>query len=630
MKQNVYLTIVCLLAGALPAGAADAVKFSFAVSQRDSVNSRDVLLYVDTAEVAKGIPASGFMAVMSVDVRIDRIDTSGVEYSVQAVTASQPASTASRQVQSEFGLPLILSGLKGKNGSVYSLSVRPLKRTKLKDSDCAVSKAAIDKFNVDPTAHTDLHYVKGTHGDLYWTLAKGLFESEYDQFNMVNRFNVPGKFSIYLCPCPISSVIWDRRFWQAVDPTKGTAFVLYTTDVNTADPFVLMLLAIHRQYGYAPAFLADGYANSVTLAVDEMKQLLTDKKDKPLASLLDTYGYFTADPQVADLTSATFIRFLIYRYSPEKFMTLYRKADDLNLRTTLETVYGKPVAALETDWRNWVDTVTIFPNQFQYYSERAEAMFDYNRMLRYARRMVKVASRKVDSAQALSLLARASFNAGDYYGATDAQRALLRFDTSVGARVSCAGYQMMNGLYDSARADLELAKLRDSSNSLVLMNLGMNRLYSGDTAGARQTLEPLARSSETSLPEAKVLLGHLYLRSRERAERAKAIPLFQEAVTVFQTRAGQHNTVPSEQMWLGMAFLGLDDQSNALTALQLADFMETRPFYRGIIHLWLGKAADLRGERDVAREMYSSVIAESSAEYVQREARHYLQTPYTQ
>ncbi|MBI5266151.1 MAG: hypothetical protein HY851_02850, partial [candidate division Zixibacteria bacterium] len=619
-----------LAAGALPAGAVEAVKFSFAVSQRDTVNNRDVPLYVDTAEVATGIPASGFMAVISVDIRVGKIDTNMVSYSVQAVTASQPASTASKQVQSEFGLPLILSGMRGKNGSAYSLTVRPLKRTQLKDELCAVSGASLEKFNVDPTAHTDLYFVKGTHGDLYWSLARGLFETEYEQFDQVNRFNVPGKYSIYLCPCPIASVLWDRRFWQAIDPTRATAFVVYTTGANTADPFVLMSLAIHRQYGYAPAFLTDGYANSVSLAIDDMKQLMADKKDKPLSSLLDTYGYFTANSQVADLTSATFVRYLIARYSPETFFSLYKKADDLNLRSSLEQVYRKPVAALETEWRTWVDTVTIFPTQFQYYAERAEAMFDYRRMVLYARRMLTTSAKKVDSIQALSLLARASFNAGDYYGATEAQRTILQYDTSVAGRVSCAGYQMMNGLYDSARIDLEQARRRDSSNQLVLMNVGMNRLHSGDTAGARQVFEPLARSGETSLPEAKVLLGHIYLRSRERTERAKAVPLFQEAVATLQMRTGEHNTEPSEQMWLGMAFLGLDDQSNALAALQLADFMETRPFYRGIIRLWLGKAADLRGERDVALEMYSSVIAGSSAEYSQREARQYLQTPYTQ
>jgi len=405
---------------------------------------------------------------------------------------------------------------------------------------------------------------------------------------------------------------------------------LYTTQINTADPFVLMLLATYRQYGYAPAFLADGYANSVTLALDDMKKIIDDKKAVPLASLLDTYGYFTADPEVADLTSATFVRYLVARYPFDKFMTLYKKADDLNLKTSIETVYGKPVAALESDWRAWVDTLTLLPSQFRYYSERAEAMFDYHRMVLYARRSLKSAVKKADSAQALPLLARASFNAGDYYGATDAQRAGFRFDSSSAAWVACAGYQMMNGLYDSARVNLEEARRRDTTSQLVLMNFAMNKLYSGDTAGARQTLEQMNLSTESGLPEVKTLLGHIYLKSRERVERAKAVPLFQGAVTAFQMRVGQHNTLPPEQLWLGMAFLGLDDQSNALTALQLADFMETRPFYSGLIRLWLGKAADLRGERDVAREMYTSVLAIPSAHYVQQEAKYYLQTPYTQ
>ena len=103
----------------------------------------------------------------------------------------------------------------------------------------------MDQFKFDPTARTDMYYIKNTVGDYYWNLAKGLFEAEYDQFDTLNKFNVPGKFSIYLCPCPIVSVIWDDRFGQVIDPTRGTAWVLFTARTNTADPFVLKIGRAH-------------------------------------------------------------------------------------------------------------------------------------------------------------------------------------------------------------------------------------------------------------------------------------------------------------------------------------------------------------------------------------------------
>lgn len=631
MKPLLYLLTGLFLAWGVQVDAADAVKFVFAVSQRDTANHRDVVLYTDTADVVKDIPAVGFMAVVSVEVRVSRIDSNSVSYSVQTVTATQPAATAAREVTSEFGLPLTLANLNGKNGSTYAVSVRPIKRTRPADRDIKVTSASLDKFQFNPTAHTDLYFLKNTHGDFFWNLVKGMFESEYDQFDAMIKFNVPGKYSIYLCPAPIASVIWDERFGQVVDPTRGTAYVVYTTGANSADPFVLMLLAIYRQYGYAPAFLADGLANFGGLGIDEMKELVKAGKARSLAPFLNSHAYFTGDPRVSDITSATFVKYLIFKYSLDRFLTLYNKADDLNLQASIEQVYAKPIADLEKEWLTWIDTVRVKSPEYQYYAERAEAMFDYGGMLRYSHRMEAAAVSRLDSLRALPLLARAYFNSGDYYGATNTQRAYLKTDSSSSAWMAYAGYQMMNGVYDSARVALEHARTRDTSSQLIVMNLGLNRLFAGDTSGAREILTQLASSSAgPAMPEAKVVVGQLCLHSPERAVQARAIPFFQDAVAAFQARASQHEVLPTEQMWLGMAFLGLDDQSNAMAALQLADFIEARPFYRGIIRLWLGKAADLRGERDVARDYYTSVISGASAHYTQQEARRYLQTPYTQ
>jgi hypothetical protein len=57
-------------------------------------------------------------------------------------------------------------------------------------------------------------------------------------------------------------------------------------------------------------------------------------------------------------------------------------------------------------------------------------------------------------------------------------------------------------------------------------------------------------------------------------------------------------------------------------------FLETRPFYQGMIKLWLGKVADIRGERRVARDYYQQVLAGASAHYHQEEARRLIDRPY--
>ena len=79
-----------------------------------------------------------------------------------------------------------------------------------------------------------------------------------------------------------------------------------------------------------------------------------------------------------------------------------------------------------------------------------------------------------------------------------------------------------------------------------------------------------------------------------------------------------------------MSYLGMDQYSEARGYLEGALFLETRPFYLGMMHLWLGKVADVTNERQAAVNHYSEVLALPSADYHQREAQTYFQTPYTQ
>ncbi len=629
MKRAILAAIALSLLGS-HVRAVDAVRFAFDVFQRDSAGT-DVRLYTDTAVVAKGIPASGFLAVMSVEVRLKDVDSTGASYSVQTITAARPAGTAAKEITSEFGLPMRLSDLSGKNGAKYSLSVRPISRISIAEGNCTLTGAAFEQYKYDPTAHTDIYYLPNTYGDYYWNLYKSLFETEYDEYDQLIKFNVPGKYMIYLCPCQVTSVIWDDRFGQVVDPTRSTSYVILAPGTNTADPFVVLSLAVYRQYGYAPAFLVDGFVNVGSLAIDKVKGLQAAGKSIAVAPLLKSFGYFSAeDPQFADALSTAFVKFLIDRYSLDRFLKLYAAADDLNLEAVIGSTYGKSVAQLQAEFEKWVAAEKVSLTQYEYCAGRAEAVFDYAGQKKYALKMKPLMVSKLDTLRAFGMLARASFNSGDYYGATDAQEAYLKIDTMTPGWVAMAGYQMMNGLYDSAKADLLEVRKRDTTETLILMNLGLCELFKGDTVAAKDMLLEVARAGQAGSTEARVLLGFLWLASREPAERSKAVPIFQEAINSFQSRLRQHDVSPTEQMWLGMAFMGIDDQSNALAALQLADYVETRPFYRGMISLWLGKAADLRGERDVALKYYNAVISGASAHYTQVEARQYLKAPYTQ
>ena len=71
-------------------------------------------------------------------------------------------------------------------------------------------------------------------------------------------------------------------------------------------------------------------------------------------------------------------------------------------------------------------------------------------------------------------------------------------------------------------------------------------------------------------------------------------------------------------------------QTCALPILETALFLESRPFYVGVINLWLGKAADALGDHAAANDYYGRVLSGMAAAYTQAEARRYMDKPYTQ
>jgi tetratricopeptide (TPR) repeat protein len=190
---------------------------------------------------------------------------------------------------------------------------------------------------------------------------------------------------------------------------------------------------------------------------------------------------------------------------------------------------------------------------------------------------------------------------------------------------------MMIGEYDQARARLEKAQTLDSTDALVDFNLALNSLYKGDTADARQRFTGMiVRGTGGGLAEARVMLGHLLLRTGNEDDKSQANTYFLEAINAFASQIRGGNTVPTAHLWTGIAYLGLGDTGNAFDFLHTALFLDVRPFYAAMAHLWLGKTSDLQGERDVAREHYGLVLGGSAAAYHQQEARKYLDQPYRQ
>lgn len=618
--------------GPTTAQIAVGVDCALTVEQRNDQGEL-VLLYSDTTLLLHSMPATGFLTAFSVDIKMTQIDSVGCAFNLHTVTLGPSIHNYAKQYRVEYGLPARMAGIIGKDGVEYVLSIKPLGRTEVDTTGCSLDHRPPGAFAASPSGYMDFHYVRTSFGEYYWNVPKGMFEERYRLFRAMNNFNMPGKFMIYLCPCPLFSVIWDDRFGMMVDPTRNAAYSIYTKNFNSADPFLVLHAAVYKNYGYAPSFLSEGLAGFLSFAEYGMKEIVAAGSNLELDSFLDTYAYYNINADLADKTAASFTKYLINQYSTDKFLTMYKQAHDLNLRNVMVATYGKSISELENEWLNYIDTVSISQADLSLYASLAEGMFNYPLMYKYGVDLLSKASSRQDSLSALDYVIRASFSRGDYYAATDYQQQLITLQPDYGLNwIALAGYQLMNGLYAESKQSLNEARALDSTNQLIDFNLALNDLYTGKEAAAWQRMAGIIMNGSAGGPQAetRALYGNKLAQSSSEEDQALAIQYCTEAINRLGQSIRSGNASAEAYLWTGIAYLGLGDTGNAWDHLHIARFLELRPFYLGMTSLWLGKVADTMGEHEVAKEYYSVVISGAAADYHQRQARQLSQEAYRQ
>ncbi|UCG62996.1 MAG: tetratricopeptide repeat protein [Candidatus Zixiibacteriota bacterium] len=622
------LIVLSFLIIAVPAASgAEGVQCRFSLYQYDDNNQQDVLLFEDSTVLVKDLVATGFIGPISVELEVKQIDTALVAFDVHVVTLGPPASTFSRSFSMEYNLPARMSGITCKNDSRYTLIITPQAPTEV-DDHCLIDYRDSEAFTSMPSAFMDIYFMPSSLADYNWESVRSYLDFEYRRFQGVANFTLPGKIMVYLCPCPAYSIIWDRRFGMAVDPTRNNVFAIFSRSMNTADPFMVTYVSVLRNYGYSPPFLAEGLANLLAFTIYDAREIVREKTDFTLEPLLSTHGYLSCDPHVADRTASSFIKFLVGKYNISTFMDLYRAADDLNVKEKMEAVYALPFDSLEGQWKQWLDTVSIHPREYASAAGLAEQLFNYDLMVKRAENFLRSASSLQDSLEAIRLLRKAYFSRGDYYSADSLQGIFIDLDsTNALAWMTRGSYRMMNGYYEESLRDFQRASALDTLSQVIEFNLALNYLYRGDTSTARDILwnNISGGKGASAQGEIRIYLADIMLRSGDSTQRETAKTYLQEAVAMYQQSLSINRSLSTHYLWSGAALLGLDEVDAAIEYLNLADFLEIRPFYTGMINLWLGKAYDRMKQHDKAREHYSRVLSVASADYHQREARTHLE-----
>ncbi len=589
------------------------VRMSVQVHLRSADSANVVLVENRIWEIPLQRRFSGFLANMSVELRIEQTDSVHLNMNVFLTTVGSRPDTRTRSFSYELGLPATIDNIRGKAGATYSISLTPKKFIPLDMSGCDYDHRVKGDFSIDPTANFDLHFVKNSLGDYHWNEVKELLESEYRVFKKNFDINRSGKVQYYLYPCATKTVAWDPRFGFAIDPTRSQALGIYNHDYMAPAHLIAILTQVMRVYGYAPPFLAEGIAGYFYFFDFETMSAVRDSAIIPLKDIITTEGYYSADPILATAEAGSFCRFLADTYGIDTFRRLYRESDDLNIADKFKEIYQADISELEKRWVSYLLQLRPKKSRFVHRARLEGAGNNIAMAITVMQSSLAWDTTFSDTLATLTDLGSYYSEAGKYALSLRTYQTLFEHagekDSNRPYFLLRVGYfQSLLGKYDSSMATYR--RLRDLDTNFVAVsefNLARVESLSGDTAGAIKRLQGLIEKETDPilLAEEGNTLGLLLGAPGKYNDPAGALEAFERAESSAQYVVKNSPNDGPNRFRLGVAYLGTGQYDVAQNYIDLALFLEFRPRYMGRELIALGNLADMQGNRKQALLYYN-------------------------
>lgn len=480
-------------------------------------------------------------------------------------------------------------------------------------------------YKSDPSGDFDFYFVKNTLGDYHWNAIRDVFEKDYDGF--VERFRPTDrtKINFYIAPCQPPDVGWDQRWNNGYDYARHNVFARYDHGTNALQPQVVYMLRLMRIYGYAPALIMEGAANSFEYCEIWTKDAYKNGKLPDLTKLGASGKFRALDRELSSYAAGSFLNYVYNMGGTSKLMQWYQQATDLTVNESFEKVYQKPIDNYVDGWHQYLDTVTFSAGTLRYYAARAQSFLKYPEILVYAEKAAELGLAPTWAAQTRSGL---YYTFGDYKKAADILQPLME-DTSTVKQTTVFRANMLfaAGKVDSAEALYQMATGADTSLHLVYYKLGQIEQMRGNV---KKAIELFRKANATvvnpaSMVDYDLALGDAYLAS---GQADSAGVYFQRAMDNSKLLVGEFSDNALHHLRYGRAALRLNSLDIAAQELDLAFFLEERMFFIGQIYLAKGELADAKKKRKEAIANYKQVLELPSAHIDRKAAQKYLDRPY--
>ena len=470
-----------------------------------------------------------------------------------------------------------------------------------------------DSLTNDESIHFKSWIWRDSYADYKWEARKAYLENIYNFYRKEHQVKRSGKLNLYVFPGSNSTPLVDNISGVNYDFTRDAMYVVYNPDYDSALPQYTQLYTLYDSWGYSARSLVVGYARYFLDDIYRVRKIIADMKKDDVKRVIGRE--YNGDSPNDDIICGAFARYLIDHYGVPMYQKLYEGS--LPGKFAFTEVYKKNYDDMLNEFIDYERGLKLSEPNAEYFSEIYRSQMWFDKALEYD---IWLGTQQVKRDYHLKILGGTFFQVGNYAESEKAYKVLAERNPKQ---------------YDAKYL------------------LGMAYLRNGKTKDALTELTTAA----DSFPDADKMLAEFYLdkgnpdsasiyldKISEYPDSWTAMLKGRLALTKGQTKIGEAiikrglslsnnviSLVPGEARgYIDAAYCFMFDSlyKEAESDLQIALFLDQRPYYRGAAYLGLGRLYDIQGERTKAKEYYDKAMEANAGEYVKALAKKYKKRPF--
>lgn len=454
---------------------------------------------------------------------------------------------------------------------------------------------------------------RSSYADYKWEMRKGLLENTYNFYRKEHKVMRSGKIDFHVYPSSYNTPFINNLTGVGYDFTGNSMFAAFGDNFDSALPQHTQLYIIYETWGYSARSLAAGYSRYLLDDNYRARSTIENMTVTDIKSvLMDEYP---SDRDKADIICGAFVKYLVDSYGVPQLKKLYKNSKPSSF--AFETAYGKNFDDMITAFIEYENNLRLSESDAYYLASLFSSQMWFDRAMEYN---IWLGSQPVRRDFHLKNLGAAFFHNGNYEESQKSYAVYLeRNPEEAEARYLIAMSILRLGRIKQAlRYFEEVAdSFENAAKMLAEIYLDKNELQKAEKYLSKISEYP---DSWTSLLKARLAY----------AKNETGI-----AGSIVKKALSQSNAIitaaPGEArgyIYAAYAFMLDGRYEESQSELEVALFVENRPYYRGSIFLALGRLADIQGRRQLATENYQKAIETNSGEYIHLLAEQYMDKPF--